>query len=83
MATAQMRKKVIEAIEDLPEKKVQEVLNFVGYLKIREDDQFIQFVNKRGKEAKAEKKAGNKLVRLEDLQRAYRQSLWIPINRNS
>jgi len=38
MATAQMRKKVIEAIEDLPEKKVQEVLNFVGYLKIREDD---------------------------------------------
>ncbi len=71
MATALMRKKVIDAIEDLPEKKVQEVLDFVGYLKIREDDWFIQFVNKRGKEAKAEKKAGNKLVRLEDLQKTY------------
>ena len=72
MATAQMQKKVIEAIEDLPEKKVQEVLDFVGYLKIREDDWFIRFVNKRGKEANAEKKAGKKLTKLQDLQRAYR-----------
>jgi hypothetical protein len=72
MATAQMQKKVIEAIEDLPEKKVQEVLDFVGYLKIREDDWFIRFVNKRGKEAKAEKKAAKKLTKLEDLQGAYR-----------
>ncbi len=72
MATAQLKKKVIAAMDDLTEKKVQEVLDFVSYLKLREDEWFIDFVNKRGASAKAEKKAGRKLTRLEDLQKAYR-----------
>ena len=72
MATAQLKKKVIAAMDDLPEKKVQEVFDFVSYLKLREDQWFIDFVNKRGISAKAEKKAGRKLARLEDIQKAYR-----------
>ena len=72
MATAQLKKKVIAAMDDLPEKKVKEVLDFVGYLKLREDEWFIDFVNKRGALARAEKKARKKLARLEDLQKGYR-----------
>ena len=72
MAIAQLKKKVIAAMDDLPEKKVKEVLDFVGYLKLREDEWFIDFVNKRGALARAEKKAGRKLARLEDLQKRYR-----------
>ncbi|MCL5023303.1 MAG: hypothetical protein M1497_08040 [Nitrospirae bacterium] len=72
MATAQLKKKVIAAMDDLPEKKVQEVLDFVSYLKLREDEWFIDFVNRRGALARAEKKAGKKLTRLEDLQKGYR-----------
>ncbi len=72
MATAQLKKKVIAAMDDPPEKKVKEVLDFVGYLKLREDEWFIDFVNKRGALARAEKKARKKLARLEDLQKGYR-----------
>ena len=72
MAIAQLKKKVIAAMDDLPEKKVKEVLDFVGYLKLREDEWFIDFVNKRGALARAEKKARKKLARLEDLQKRYR-----------
>lgn len=72
MATAQLKKKVIAAMDDLTEKKVREVLDFVSYLKLREDEWFIDFVNKRGASAKAEKKTGRKFTRLEDLQKAYR-----------
>ncbi|MDP2863461.1 MAG: hypothetical protein Q8N95_11775 [Desulfobacterales bacterium] len=72
MATAQLKKKVIAAMDDLTEKKVQEVLDFVSYLKLREDEWFIDFVNKRGTSAKAGKKAGKKLTKLEDLQKVYR-----------
>lgn len=61
MATAQLKKKVIAAMDDLPEKKVREVLDFVSYLKLKEDEWFIDFVNKRGTSAKSEKKPGKSL----------------------
>jgi hypothetical protein len=72
MATVQLKKKVIAAMDDLPEKKMREVLDFVSYLKLKEDEWFIDFVNKRGASAKEEKRTGRKLARLEDLQKAYR-----------
>ncbi|MFZ3135940.1 MAG: hypothetical protein WA126_00960 [Thermodesulfovibrionales bacterium] len=53
-------------------KKVKEVIDFVEYLKLKEDDWFITFVNKRGRSAKSEKKAGGKFIRLEELQKQYR-----------
>jgi len=30
-----------------PKKKVREVMDFIGYLKLKEDEWFIEFVNKR------------------------------------
>jgi hypothetical protein len=56
----------------LPEKKIKEVIDFVNYLTLKEDAWFIAFVNKRGALAKAEKKAGKKFTRLEELQKKYK-----------
>ncbi len=72
MIEISLKKKLIEDIEALPEKKVKEVIDFVGYLKLKEDDWFIDFVNKRGRLAKTEKKAGRKFTKLEELQKEYR-----------
>ena len=72
MSGASLKEKLIEDIVTLPEKKVKEVIDFVEYLKLKEDDWFIKYVNQRGRSAKAEKLAGKKFTKLEDLQREYR-----------
>jgi len=72
MAGTSFKVRLIEDIEALPENKVKEVIDFVSYLRLKEDDWFIKFVNKRGTAAKAEKKAGKKFIRMEELQRKYR-----------
>lgn len=72
MSGAGLRRRLIEDIEGLPEKKVREVIDFVSYLKLKEDNWFIDFVNKRGNAAKADKKSGRKFAKLDDLQKAYR-----------
>ena len=72
MSGASLKEKLIEDIVTLPEKKVKEVIDFVEYLKLKEDDWFIKYVNQRGRSAKAEKIAGKKFTKLEDLQREYR-----------
>ena len=64
-----LKKNLLSSIEDLPEKKIKEVIDFVNYLKLKEDDWFIEFVNKRGAMAKADKKAGKKFSTLEELQK--------------
>jgi hypothetical protein len=69
MPETSLKEKLIEDIETLPERRVKEVIEFVEYLKVKEDDWFINYVNKRGRMAKAEKKAGKKFTKLEDLQR--------------
>ena len=66
------RDKLIEDIETLPEKKIKEVIDFVEYLRLKEDDWFINFVNQRGRSAKNEKKAGKRLITLKELQEQYR-----------
>jgi len=71
MSGTGLRERLIEDIEGLPEKKVREVIYFVSYLKLKEDNWFIDFVNKRGHAAKADKKAGRKFTKLGDLQKAY------------
>ena len=51
---------------------MKEVIDFVSYLKLKEDEWFIDFVNKRGELAKDDKKAGKKFKKLEDLEEEYR-----------
>ena len=72
MGGASLKDKLIEDIVTLPEKKVKDVINFVKYLKLKEDDRFINLVNKRGKLAKTEKKAGKRLTQLQELQKQYK-----------
>jgi len=67
-----IKEKLIEDIEALPDKRLKEVIDFVEYLKLKEDDWFISLVNQRGRAAKTEKKAGKKLTCLNELQKHYR-----------
>lgn len=72
MPGASLKEKLLKDIEALPEKKVKEVIDFVEYLKLKEDSWFINFVNQRTSLAIAEKKAGKKFTKLEELQKKYR-----------
>jgi hypothetical protein len=72
MTGVSLREKLLEDIVALPEKKVKEVIDFVEYLKLKEDDWFINFVNERTKIARADRRAGKKFVKLEELLKKYR-----------
>jgi len=72
MPKINLKETLIEDIEDLPQNKIKEVIDFVSYLKLKEDEWFIDYVNRRGRLAKIERKAGKKFTKLEDLQREYR-----------
>ena len=72
MPKTNLKEHLIENIEDLPKKQVKEVIDYISYLKIKEDKWFIDFVNRRGMLAKSERKAGKPFHKLEDLQKEYR-----------
>ena len=72
MPKINLKEKLIEDIEDLPRYKMKEVIDFVSYLKLKEDEWFIDYVNRRGRLAKIERKAGRKFTKPEDLQGEYR-----------
>jgi len=72
MSKANLKERLFEDIDTLPGEKVKEVIGFVEYLKLREDDWFINFVNQRTSIAKTEKKTGKKFTKLEELQKGYR-----------
>jgi hypothetical protein len=67
-----LKEKLIEDIVTLPEKQVKEVIDFIEYLKLKEDVWFIKYVNQRSKLAKSEKQVGKKFTKIEELQREYR-----------
>ena len=62
MPKINLKEKLIEDIEDLPKNKMKEVINFVSYLKLKEDEWFTGYVNRRGRLAKMERKSGKKLT---------------------
>jgi len=67
-----LKEKLIEDIGTLPEKKIKEVIDFVEYLKLKEDDWFINLVNQRSRSAKTDKKAGKRPIKLKELQEQYK-----------
>jgi hypothetical protein len=71
MARTAFKRRLIEDIEDLPENKIKEVIDFINFLKLKEEDWFIDFVNKRGALAQCEKKMGRKFIKIEELQQDY------------
>ncbi|MBW1791004.1 MAG: DUF2281 domain-containing protein [Deltaproteobacteria bacterium] len=68
---ANLNEVILQNIEELPDKKKREVLNFIEYLKIREDQAFIEYVNERTKQAVAAKRHGKQFKSLETLQSDY------------
>jgi len=67
-----LRQKLIEEIKGLPAEKVREVANFVDYLSLREDDWFVEYVNRRGTQSKIDKKRGRKFTSLSELQESFK-----------
>ena len=62
---------IFNGVRDLPEKKKKDVLDFIEYLKLKEDREFVDYVNKRTEEAIAEKKQGKKTYSVTELQEEY------------
>ena len=62
---------IINEVRGLPEKKKKDVLNFIEYLKLKEDREFVDYVNKRTEEAIAEKKQDKKTFSVTELQEEY------------
>lgn len=62
---------IINEVRGLPEKKKKDVLDFIEYLKLQEDREFVDYVNKRTEEAMAEKKQGKKTFSVTELQEEY------------
>jgi hypothetical protein len=67
-----LKEKLIEDIKGLPNEKIEEVANFINYLNLKEDQWFIDYVNKKGAQAKTDRKKGKEFVPLEELQKAFR-----------
>jgi len=67
-----LRQKLIEEIKGLPTEKVREVANFVDYLSLKEDDWFVEYINRRGAQAKIDKKRDRKFTSLAELQKPFK-----------
>jgi hypothetical protein len=68
---AEIDRLILEHIKSLPERDKREILNFIEYLKVKEDQNFIEYVNKRTRAAMAARQRGERFTSLEELQREY------------
>ena len=66
-----LNQQILAHVKTLPEKEKREVLNFIEYLRIREDRTFIDYVNTRTEAAVDAKKRGEHFSSLEELQQEY------------
>ena len=67
-----VRERVVENLQYLSSKQVKEVLNFMEFLRIKENQEFIEYVNQRTRSAIEAKKKGQHFSTLEELQREYK-----------
>ncbi len=68
---AKLNELILKNIQELPEREKKEVLNFIEYLRIKEDHSFIEYVNDRTQGAIEDKRRGKGFISLEELQRDY------------
>ena len=68
---AELDELILQAIQNLKESERKEVMNFIEFLKIKEDNTFIEYVNQRTEEALEAKKRGKRFISLEELQKDY------------
>lgn len=71
MHGAYARNQLSDHLEELSERNLQEVLHFVEFLRIRENSEFIDYVNLRTQQAQSERERGEKFYTLQELQKEY------------
>ncbi|MDD5452065.1 MAG: hypothetical protein AB1711_07050 [Thermodesulfobacteriota bacterium] len=64
-------KLILNGIKMLSSREKEEVLNYIEFLKIKEDHDFIEYVNMRTREAIESKKRGERFSSLKELQNEY------------
>ena len=72
MTAAEVKRKIAIELIALPQKSILAVYDFIEFLKLREDQWFINFINRRTKSALEAKKKGKKFFSLKELQKAYK-----------
>jgi hypothetical protein len=72
MTTTEAKKRILLELNSLPQKSVREVFDFIEFLKLREDQWFIDFINRRTKAALEDKKKGKRFFSLKEIQKAYK-----------
>jgi hypothetical protein len=68
---AELNDLILENVDGLTNEEKREVLNFIQYLKIKEDRSFIEYVNKRTEQALEAKRRGERFFPLDELQKDY------------
>jgi len=71
MSFSTLHKQLYQKIEQLSEQQLREVLLFIEFLSIREDEEFIEYVNERTQQALNDRKNGKNFYSLEELQREF------------
>ncbi len=71
VSSRELERIISKSIQGLNEKDKLEILNFIEFLKIKEDRSFIEYVNRRTKEAVDAKKRGERFTSLQELQQEY------------
>lgn len=69
-----LQEKILKEIDHLSEQQLMEVLLFIEFLNSREDEDFIDYVNRRTQLAVADRKKGKKFYNLTELQREFSES---------
>lgn len=62
---------IMDNIQVLPDRDKEEVFNFIEYLKIKENQSFIDYVNRRSEQAVEDRRRGSKFSSLNELQSEY------------
>jgi len=74
MSVPKLHEKVYQEIEQLSDQQLMEVLLFVEFLNMREDKDFVEYVNSRTLKAVNDRKKGAKFYGLEELQKEFLES---------
>jgi len=74
-AISELATQITRSVRKLPARQMREVLNFIGYLKTKEDASFIEYVNERTWKAVQSKKRGEHFTTLKELQAEYEKIL--------
>ena len=69
--TAEINQLILKNIRLLTDKEKREVLNYIEYLRIKEDRSFVDYVILRTKEAVEAKKSGQRFTSLDELKGEY------------